>query len=72
MAKRDTYITKLLCPVCGHEGVANLSEKDGAEYLRDMSTSVDHCPEGFGYHAPAKASDLPSFYCIKHPDSVAG
>lgn len=51
-------------------GTAVLSEKDGASYLSDNATSVDHCPEGFGLHSPARSADLPSFYCTDHPEQV--
>jgi hypothetical protein len=48
MASLDKFDIKLLCPICGHEGVARASEADGIAYLKgDKATSIDHLPEGF-------------------------
>ena len=48
MTARDRFTAKLVCPKCNHTGEAKLSQEDGWSYITgDMSTSVDHLPDGF-------------------------
>jgi hypothetical protein len=43
---RETYESKLKCPLCGREGMADMSE-DKSHKIGDYDTRVDAVTEGF-------------------------
>jgi len=65
MTARDRFTENLKCPVCGLEGVAQLSQADGWSFEKDQSTRVDFCPEGFKPVKRSDGSNIVDFYCLK-------
>lgn len=72
MSSRDNFSAKLVCPECGREGVAHMSENDGYTYaFGDKSTTVESVTEGFRQvKAPSRIRDDLDFQCIDHPVSA--
>jgi hypothetical protein len=72
MTARDKFSAKLICPECGREGVARMSENDGYSYaFGDKSTTVESLTEGFReVDGPSRISDNLDFQCVDHPVSA--
>jgi hypothetical protein len=72
MSGRDRFSAKLICPTCGREGVANMSENDGYKYaFGDKSTTIESVTDGFHQvDAPSRLSRDLDFQCDDHPVSA--
>ena len=69
MAERESWSKNLRCPRCGREGVARLSQEDGASNQFGQVTTIDHCPSGFVAREDEDDSNIFRFFCVA--DNVA-
>jgi hypothetical protein len=63
MDSRETWLKSLRRPVCGLEGVAQLSHDDGWPDSHETKTNVVECPDGFQRRTDEDDSNIVRFFC---------
>ncbi len=70
MPERESWSKNLRCPVCGLEGVAQLSHLDDGTDQYETKTTVDKCPNGFKFREDEDDSNIFRFFCTAHNASA--